>query len=59
MENNLLIYGLCFLPFIMVILIYLHEQGLGIPFPENSTQLYNYFIYIIPSVGILPSLVIL
>ena len=42
LEDNLTINGLCFIPFNMVILIYLYKQG--IPFPNNSTQLYNYFI---------------
>jgi len=41
-ETNLTINGLCFIPFNMVILIYLFKQG--IPLPSNSTQLYNYFI---------------
>ncbi|XP_065914093.1 protein NLRC3-like [Dysidea avara] len=42
LEGNLTINGLCFIPFNMVILIYLYKQG--IPLPSNSTQLYNYFI---------------
>ena len=42
LECNLTINGLCFIPFNMVILIYLYKQG--IPLPRNSTQLYNYFI---------------
>ena len=42
LEGNLTINGLCFIPFNMVILIYLYKQK--IPFPSNSTQLYNYFI---------------
>jgi len=42
LERNPTINGLCFVPFNMVILIYLYIQG--IPFPKNSTQLYNYFI---------------
>ena len=40
--NHLTINGLCFIPFNMVILIYLYKQG--IPLPSNSTHLYNYFI---------------
>jgi len=44
LKNNVSISGLCFVPFNMVILIYLYKQG--IPFPSNSTQLYNYFIYL-------------
>ena len=42
LKANLTINGLCFIPFNMVILIYLYKQG--IPLPSNSTQLYNYFI---------------
>jgi len=42
LEGNLTINGLCFIPFNMVSLIYLYIQG--IPLPNNSTQLYNYFI---------------
>ena len=42
LEDNLTISGLCFIPFNMVILIYLYKQG--VPLPSNSTQLYNYFI---------------
>ena len=42
LEGNLTINGLCFIPFNMVILIYLYKQG--IPFPSNSAQIYNYFI---------------
>ena len=42
LKGNLSINGLCFIPFNMVILIYLYEQG--IPLPSNSAQLYNYFI---------------
>ena len=42
LEGNLTINGLCFIPFNMVILIYLYKQG--IPLPSHSTQLYNYFI---------------
>jgi len=44
LEDNLTINGLCFIPFNMVILIYLYEQG--IPLPSNSAQLYNYFIFL-------------
>ena len=42
LKRNLTIDSLCFIPFNMVILIYLYKQG--IPLPSNSTQLYNYFI---------------
>ena len=42
LKNNLTINGLCFIPFNMVILIYLYEQGISLP--SNSTQLYNHFV---------------
>ena len=42
LGHNLTINGLCFVPFNMVILIYLYKQGITLP--SNSTQLYNYFI---------------
>ena len=44
LEGNLTINGLCFIPFNMVILIYLYEQGIS--FPNNSAELYNYFIFL-------------
>ena len=34
--------SLCFIPFNMVILLYLYKQG--IPLPNNTTELYHYFI---------------
>ena len=34
--------SICFIPFNMVILLYLYK--LGIPFPNNSTELYHHFI---------------
>ena len=42
LENNVTIGSLCFIPFNMVILVYLYKQGIALP--SNSTQLYNYFI---------------
>ena len=42
LEGNLTINGLCFIPFNMMILIYLYKQGISLP--SNCTQLYNYFI---------------
>ena len=42
LKSNLTINGLCFIPFNMVILIYLYKHG--IPLPSNSTHIYNYFI---------------
>jgi len=44
LEDNLTINSLCFIPFNMVILIYLYKQG--IPLPTNPTELYIYFIYL-------------
>ena len=34
--------SLCFIPFNMVILLYLYKQG--IPFPKSSSQLYHHFV---------------
>jgi len=42
LECNLNINGLCFIPYNLVILIYLYKQGISLS--NNSTQLYNYFI---------------
>ena len=42
LKGNLTINGMCFIPFNMVILMYLYKQGISLP--RNSTQLYNYFI---------------
>ena len=42
LESNVTISSLCFIPFNMVILIYLYKQGITLP--SNSTQLYHYFI---------------
>ena len=42
LEDHLTISGICFIPFNMVILLYLCKQGIS--FPNNPTQLYNYFI---------------
>ena len=42
LDSNLTINGLCFVPFNMVVLIYLYKQGVS--FPSNSTELYNHFI---------------
>jgi len=44
LEGNLTVNGLCFIPFNMVVLIYLYKQGISLP--SNPTQLYNYFIYL-------------
>ena len=42
LDNHLLINGLCFVPFFMVVLVFLYEQG--IPLPKSSVELYQYFI---------------
>ena len=42
LQGHSAINSLCFIPFNMVILVYLYKQG--IPLPKNSTELYNYFI---------------
>ena len=42
LDSNLTINGLCFVPFNMVVLVYLYKQGIS--FPSNSTELYNHFI---------------
>ena len=42
LEDNLTINGLCFIPFNMVILTYLFNQG--IPLPSNSVELYHRFV---------------
>ena len=42
LQSHSTISSLCFIPFNIVILVYLYKQG--IPLPENSAQLYSYFI---------------
>ena len=42
LESNKNIDSLCFIPFNLVVLIYLHKQGT--PLPSNSVELYNHFI---------------
>jgi len=42
LDNHLHINSLCFVPFNMVVLLFLYEQG--VPLPKNSTDMYNYFI---------------
>ena len=42
LQGHLTISSLCFIPFNLVVLVYLYKQG--IPLPQNSAQLYNYFI---------------
>ena len=42
LQGHSMISSLCFVPFNMVVLVYLYKQG--IPLPKNSSELYNYFI---------------
>ena len=42
LDSHLTINGLCYVPFIMVALLYLYEQG--IPLPSNSVELYHRFV---------------
>ena len=42
LQGHSTISSLCFVPFNIVVLVYLYK--LGIPLPQNSAQLYNYFI---------------
>ena len=42
LDNHLTINSLCFIPFNMTVLLWLHKQGVVLP--NNSTELYNYFI---------------
>ena len=44
LQGHSTISSLCFIPFNLVVLVYLYKQG--IPLPQNSAQLYNYFIYV-------------
>ena len=44
LQGHSTISSLCFIPFNLVVLLYLYKQG--IPLPQNSAQLYNYFIYL-------------
>ena len=42
LQGHSTISSLCFVPFNIVVLVYLYKQG--IPLPKNSAELYNYFI---------------
>ena len=42
LQGHSTISSLCFIPFNLVVLVYLYKQG--IPLPQNSAQLYSYFI---------------
>ena len=42
LRGHSTISSLCFIPFNIVVLVYLYKQG--IPLPKNSAELYNYFI---------------
>ena len=42
LQNHSIISSLCFVPFNMVVLVYVYK--LGYPLPKNSAELYSYFI---------------
>ena len=42
LEHHFIISTLCVVPFNMVVLLFLYEQGITLP--NNSTELYNHFI---------------
>ena len=42
LQSHSTINSLCFVPFNIVVLVYLYKQG--IPLPKNSAELYNHFI---------------
>ena len=42
LQSHSTINSLCFVPFNIVVLVYLYKQG--IPLPKNSVELYNHFI---------------
>ena len=42
LQSHSTISSLCFVPFNIVVLVYLYKQG--IPLPKNSAELYNHFI---------------
>ena len=42
LQSHLTISNLCFIPFNLVVLVYLYKQGISLP--KNSAELYNYFI---------------
>ena len=42
LQGHCTISSLCFVPFNIAVLVYLYKQGISLP--QNSAQLYNYFI---------------
>ena len=42
LEQHIIVSSLCYVPFNIVLLLFLYKQG--IPLPNNATQLYNTFI---------------
>ena len=42
LQGHLTISSLCFIPFNIVVLVYLYKQGFSLP--KNTAELYNYFI---------------
>ena len=44
LQGHSTISSLCFVPFNIVVLVYLYKQGITLP--KNSAELYNYFIFL-------------
>ena len=42
LDDHLTINSLCFVPFNMIVLLFLHEQEISLP--KNSSEMYNHFI---------------
>ena len=42
LQNHSIISSLCFVPFNMVVLVYMYKKGN--PLPKNSAELYSYFV---------------
>ena len=42
LDDHLTINSLCFVPFNIIVLLFLYEQGISLP--KNSTDMYNHFI---------------
>ena len=45
LKKHIIISSLCYVPFNIVLLLFLYKQG--VPLPNNATQLYNIFICLI------------
>ena len=44
LRNHLCINSLCYLPFNMIVLLFLYDQG--IPLPKNHSEMYHHFIFL-------------